>query len=214
MKSTANLQVSRVSWSALLWGVLTTVSLLATAPASAAVGAGQQAPDFSLKDLNGRAVQLADFKGRTVVLEWHNPGCPFVQKFYDSGKLPAIQRQYAGDVVWLAVNSTHPGHQDHRDPAGYAKYLKDKGAEKLTYLLDPDGKVGRAYGARTTPHLYVIDGGGRVAYAGAIDSVRSANPADIAKSVNHVTAALDEIKSGRPVSVASTTPYGCSVKYR
>lgn len=188
---------------------------LATAPqARADTSVGQPAPGFSLKDLSGRNVQLADYKGRTVVLEWHNPGCPFVQKHYDSGNLPSLQKKHAADVVWIAVNSTHAGHPDYRDAAGHAKYLKDKGAAQLTYLLDTDGRVGMAYGARTTPQMFVIDKAGTLVYAGAIDSIRSANPADIARSTNHVAAALDDVKAGRPVSVATTTPYGCSVKYK
>lgn len=179
----------------------------------AAATVGQPAPSFSLKDLSGKTVQLADYKGRTVVLEWHNPGCPFVQKHYDSGNLPKLQRKVAQQVVWLAINSTNPGHPDFRDAAGYGKYMKDKGADAIPYLLDSDGKTGMSYGARTTPHMYVVDKAGVLVYAGAIDSIRSANPADVARATNHVAVALDEINAGKPVSTASTTPYGCSVKY-
>lgn len=188
--------------------------LTPAAPARANATPGQPAPGFVLKDLNGKTVQLSEFKGKTVVLEWHNPGCPFVQKHYDSGNMPSLQKKYAADVVWLAINSTHTGHADHRDAAGYGKYMKDKGAEKVPYLLDPDGKTGMAYGARTTPHMYIIDKAGTLVYAGGIDSIRSASAADIPKAVNYVAAALDEIKAGKPVSQASTTPYGCSVKYK
>jgi AhpC/TSA family len=182
--------------------------------AVAAPAIGQAAPAFNLKDLNGKSVQLSDFRGKTVVLEWHNPGCPFVQKHYDSANMPNLQRKVANDVVWLAVNSTHAGHADHRDAAGYASYMKEKGSERIPYMLDPDGKTGKAYSAMTTPHMYIIDKAGQLVYAGAIDSIRSANPADVAKASNYVAAALDEMKAGKPVSQASTTPYGCSVKYK
>ena len=130
----------------------------------AAATVGQPAPSFSLKDLSGKTVQLADYKGRTVVLEWHNPGCPFVQKHYDSGNLPKLQRKVAQQVVWLAINSTNPGHPDFRDAAGYAKYMKDKGADAIPYLLDSDGKTGMSYGAQTTPHMYVVDKAGVLVY--------------------------------------------------
>jgi AhpC/TSA family len=182
--------------------------------AAAAPAIGQAAPAFSLKDLNGKTVQLSDYQGKTVVLEWHNPGCPFVQKHYDSANMPNLQRKVANDVVWLAVNSTHPGHADHRDAAGYANYMKEKGADRIPYLLDSDGKTGRAYSAMTTPHMYIIDRSGQLVYAGAIDSIRSANPADVAKATNYVALALNDLKAGKPVSQASTTPYGCSVKYK
>lgn len=200
-----------------------TLSMLATAalmflapaaPSHASANLGQPAPGFVLKDISGKAVQLSEFKGKTVVLEWHNPGCPFVQKHYDSGNMPGLQKKYAADVVWLAINSTHPGHSDHRDAAGYGRYMKEKGAERVPYLLDPDGKAGMAYGARTTPHMYIIDKAGTLVYAGGIDSIRSASAADIPKAVNYVALALDEIKAGKPISQASSTPYGCSVKYK
>ncbi len=181
---------------------------------SQAATVGQAAPAFVLKDLNGKSVQLADFRGKTVVLEWHNPGCPFVQKHYDTANMPNLQRKVAKDVVWLAVNSTNTEHRDHRDPAGYASYMKEKGADAIPYLLDPDGKVGRAYAAATTPHMYIIDKSGQLIYNGAIDSIRSANPADVPKATNYVALALDEVKSGKSLSNASTTPYGCSVKYK
>ncbi len=188
------------------------VALGGTAVAAPAIG--QAAPAFSLKDLNGKTVQLSDYQGKTVVLEWHNPGCPFVQKHYDSANMPNLQRKVANDVVWLAVNSTHVGHTDHRDAKGYASYMKEKGADRIPYLLDPDGKTGRAYSATTTPHMYIIDRSGQLVYAGAIDSIRSANPADVSKATNYVALALDDLKAGKPVSQASTTPYGCSVKYK
>ena len=128
--------------------------------------------------------------------------------------MPKLQRKVAQQVVWLAINSTHPGHPDFRDAAGYAKYMKDKGADAVPYLLDADGKTGMAYGARTTPHMYVVDKSGMLVYAGAIDSIRSANTADVLKATNHVAAALDDMNAGKPISTATTVPYGCSVKYQ
>jgi hypothetical protein len=160
-------------------------------------------------------VSLADFKGRTVVLEWTNPGCPFVQKHYESRNLPALQSKSVGrDLAWLLVNSTHPDHVDYLAPKALAAKLGTWGAAPTAVLMDPEGVVGRAYGARTTPQHWVIDPTGVVRFAGGIDDRRSANPADIAGARNHVAAALDDLKAGRPVAVASPPPYGCSVKYR
>ncbi len=183
-----------------------------TAFASAAPG--QPAPGFTLTDLAGKPVNLADYKGRTVVLEWHNFGCPFVQKHYRSGNMQALQKKYANDVVWLAVNSTNAGHQDYMKPEALTKTLTDFGAAPARYLMDEPGKVGLAYGAKTTPHMYIIDGTGKVVYNGAIDDNRSANPEDVKTAKNFVATALDEMKAGKPVSTPSTTPYGCTIKYK
>ncbi len=190
---------------------------LASAFPSAALAAavvGQPAPAFSVTDLSGKPVSLADYKGKTVVLEWHNFGCPFVQKHYRSGNMQALQKKYAADVVWLAVNSTNKGSPDYTEPAKLSTQLKDFGAAPARYLMDEPGAMGLAYGAKTTPHMYVIDAGGKVVYAGAIDDKRSSDVADVKGAKNYVAAALEEIKAGKPVSVASTAPYGCSVKYR
>ena len=176
--------------------------------------AGKPAPAFTVTDLDGKTVNLADYKGKTVVLEWTNFGCPFVQKHYRSGNMQALQKKYANDVVWLAVNSTNRGSSDWTDPAPLTAQLKDFGAQPARYLVDEPGKVGMAYGAKTTPHMYIIDPKGTVVYNGAIDDKRSTNVEDVKTSKNYVVAALDELKAGKPVSVASTTPYGCSVKYK
>lgn len=176
--------------------------------------AGSAAPGFTLTDLAGKSVKLADYKGKTVVLEWHNFGCPFVQKHYKSGNMQALQKKYGGDVVWLAVNSTNAGHQDYMKPDALTKTLTDFGAAPAKYLMDEPGSVGIAYGAKTTPHMYIIDPAGKVAYNGAIDDNRSANPADVKGAKNYVAAALDEMKAGKPVSTPSTTPYGCTIKYK
>lgn len=188
----------------------------ATLPALAAANAvvGQPAPPFSVTDTAGKPVSLADFKGRTVVLEWVNPGCPYVRKHYDSANMQATQKGAADKgVVWLAVNSTHTGHYDYRKPADMAAWMQAQNATATHTLMDSEGKVGRAYGARTTPHMYVVDARGTLVYAGGIDDKPSANPADTKTARNHVNAALADIAAGRPVAQAATRPYGCSVKY-
>lgn len=180
--------------------------------AAAAVGA--PAPEFTLTDLDGRPQALSAYRGRIVVLEWVNPECPFVRKHYESGNLPRLQKAATADgVVWLSVNSARDGAQGDYDRAAVAAWAQATGAAPTAYLRDRDGAVGRLYGARTTPHLFVIDAAGTLAYAGAIDSIRSADAADIAEATNYVTAALDALKSGRPVAKPSTQPYGCPVKY-
>lgn len=197
--------------------ILTSLTLLAlaAAPAAATAGAvGQPAPAFSATDTAGKTVSLADFKGRHVVLEWVNPGCPYVRKHYDSGNMPATQKQAtAQGVVWLAVNSTAREHGDHLPPGQLAAWMEAQGAVPTATLMDEDGQVGRAYGARTTPHMYVIDPKGVLVYAGAIDSKPTANPADIAGATNHVNAALADALAGRAVATPVTRPYGCAVKY-
>jgi hypothetical protein len=190
------------------------VAALSSAASLAAAVVGKPAPDFTVSDLSGKAVKLADYKGRTVVLEWHNFGCPFVQKHYRSGNMQALQKKYGKDVVWLAVNSTNRSASDYTEPATLDRQLKEFGAAPARYLMDEPGSMGLAYGAKVTPHMYVIDAGGKVVYNGAIDDKRSTNPDDVKTSKNYVAAALDELKAGKPVSVASTTPYGCTVKYK
>lgn len=189
-------------------------SSLFTAGALAAAAPGQPAPGFNVTDLNGKPVKLEDYKGKTVVLEWHNFGCPFVQKHYKSGNMQALQKKYGSDVVWLAVNSTHKGSSDWMEPQAIGSDLKKFDAQPAGYLVDEPGKMGQAYGAKTTPHMYIIDPQGKVVYNGAIDDKRSANPADVKTAKNYVAMALDEMKAGKPVSTAQTAPYGCSVKYR
>lgn len=177
---------------------------------------GQPAPDFTLTDLDGKAHKLSDFKGKTVVLEWNNPECPFVKKHYEkSGNLPATQKAATADgVVWLLINSGAAGKQGADYTAAQTKeYLHKNNAAATAYLPDRDGKVGHLYGAKTTPHIYVIDAKGTLVYNGAIDSIRSAEPADIAKATNYATAALAALKAGKPVEKPTTEPYGCSVKY-
>jgi len=174
---------------------------------------GQPAPAFTLPAANGKSVSLADYKGRTVVLEWNNPGCPFVKKQYGSGNMQKAQAAAAQDgVVWLTINSGAPGKQGHMDGEEAQAFVAEAGARPAAYLLDPQGQVGRAYGARTTPHMYVINGAGSLVYAGAIDNTEGSDRTDI-QVRNHVLAALAELKAGQPVSVPSSRPFGCSVKY-
>ena len=182
--------------------------------ATAAATVGQPAPAFTVQDTSGKAVSLADFKGKTVVLEWVNPGCPYVQKHYSSANMQGTQKDAAAKgVVWLSVNSTAQDHGDYKPPTAMAQWMQQQKAAATATLMDSDGKAGRAYGARTTPHLYIVDASGTVVYAGGIDNKPSANPADVAGATNHVKVALAELQAGKPVSQATTRPYGCSVKY-
>ncbi len=189
-------------------------TLFLTATSATAADVGQPAPDFTLTDINGQTHRLSDFRGKTVVLEWVNQECPFVVKHYASGNMPATQKAATADgVVWLAINSGRPGAQGDFAPAQVEKWAKETGAAYTAYMRDQDGKVGRLYGAKTTPHMYVITADGTLVYNGAIDSIRSANKADIAKAENYVNSALTAIKTGQPVKTATSQPYGCSVKY-
>jgi peroxiredoxin len=192
---------------------LASMAVLAGA-AHASVSVGQPAPDFTLTDSNGKTHQLSEFKGKTVVLEWHNPECPFVKKHYNAGNMQAQQVAAKGqDVVWLSINSGAPGKQGALDGGAVNSYLTDAKASPASYLLDPEGTVGKLYAAKTTPHMYVIDGAGTLQYVGAIDSTPSPDSADIPASTQYVSQALAELKAGKAVSVATTQPYGCSVKY-
>lgn len=196
---------------ALAWlAALTVLPILARAQTAP----GQPAPDFRLKDLDGRDFALADLRGKYVVLEWNNPHCPFVKKHYGSGNLPGLQKRYtAQGVAWLLVNSTAAAHPEHMDARELAAWLGQQGARPTALLLDEAGRVGRAYGAKTTPQMVVIDPHGALIYHGAIDDRRGTDPAELAGARNYVAQALDEARSGKPVSTPSTPPYGCSVKY-
>ncbi|AVP96076.1 thioredoxin family protein [Ahniella affigens] len=196
------------------FALLAAVSALGVSSAYAKPAIGQPAPDFTVVDANGQSHSLADFKGKTVVLEWNNPECPFVKKHYGAGNMQKQQADAtAKGVVWLSVNSSAPGKQGNLDGAGANAQLAKSGAKPTAYLLDADGKVGHAYGARTTPHMFVIDGQGMLQYMGAIDSVPSADSEDIPGATQYVTQALSEMGAGKAVSVSVSEPYGCSVKY-
>lgn len=183
-------------------------------PLSAKVAVGEPAPDFSLTDSNGKTVSLAQFKGKTVVLEWNNPDCPFVGKHYGSGNMQRQQSDATGaGVVWLTINSSATGKQGDIDGAAANAYVAKVGGKQTAYLLDPAGSAGHRYGARTTPHMYIIDTQGILRYMGGIDSIRSTDKDDIAKATQFVPQALAELKAGKQVSVPTSQPYGCSVKY-
>ena len=180
-----------------------------------AAGAGQRAPDFTLPDTRGKPVRLTDFRGKFVVLEWTNPGCPFVRKHYDSGNMGATQKMARDQgLVWLSINSTEKASSDYLEPAKLAAWLTERKGVAAAVLMDEDGKVGRAYDAKTTPHMYIVDAKGTLVYAGAIDSIPSARPADIEKATNYVKVGLTEALAGKPISAATTQPYGCSIKYK
>lgn len=191
------------------------VSVAISAPALAAPKIGAAAPHFTAVDTNGKTHNLADYKGKTVVLEWHNVDCPFVKKHYNSGNMQALQKAATADgVAWLTVNSSAKGLQGHLTPQAANELLAAQKAAPTAYLLDTDGTVGRLYEAKTTPHMYVIDPKGTLAYMGAIDDKPTANPEDIKTANNYVTAALASLKANKPVENAATKPYGCAVKYK
>jgi peroxiredoxin len=176
---------------------------------------GMPAPAFSAPDINGRTIGLGDYAGKIVILEWTNDGCPFVGKHYDSGNMQALQRKYTGEGdVWMTVASSAPGEQGYVTPVEAKADLARWRAAPSDFLLDPDGVVGRLYDARATPHMVVIDRSGRVAYMGAIDDTPSTRLADVKTAKNYLVAALDEIAAGKPVTVAATQAYGCSIKYK
>ena len=175
---------------------------------------GQAAPAFSLPDLDGKTVTLAQYKGKVVVLEWTNVDCPFVKKHYGSGNIPRLQREAADKgIVWLSVCSSAPGKEGAESAAEIKKTRADWGAASADYLVDAAGTAGRAYGAKTTPHLFVVDKDGTLRYAGAIDSIPTADTADIAKAVPYAENAMLAVAAGKAVQTQATPPYGCSVKY-
>ena len=181
---------------------------------AAAATLGQNAPDFSALDTAGKPHRLADFKGKLVVLEWTNPGCPFVRKHY-SGNMQSLQKEFtAKGVVWLAINSTESQSADYLQPKKMAAWLSEKQASPSATLMDESGKIGQLYGAKTTPHMYIISPQGKLIYAGAIDSIASARTDDIKTATNYVRQGLSESLSGKAISVASSRAYGCSVKYK
>lgn len=183
--------------------------------AGAQVAAGSKAPAVKLKDSHDKQVSLDDYKGKIVVLEWVNFDCPFVKKHYDSGNMQKLQKTYTGKgVVWLSINSSAPGRQGNYDGKKINELLTEKKATPTAYLFDPTGEVGKAYGAKTTPHMFVIDKQGSVIYAGAIDDHPGVDATEISASKNYVQQALDEALAGKQVTTAATKSYGCSVKYQ
>ncbi len=185
--------------------------LTAAAPQETTPAVGDLAPAFSLKDTAGQTHSLADYKGKIVVLEWTNPGCPVVQRHYQDGLMPATQKAaLEKGVVWLAINSTNPNHGNYREPAALDKIYADWKTAYTLQLMDADGKTGKSFGAKTTPHIFVIDTAGRIAYNGAIDDDTNGSKTDRS---NYALAAVDALLGGQSVAVTTTRPYGCSVKY-
>ncbi|WP_296596676.1 redoxin domain-containing protein [Phenylobacterium sp.] len=190
--------------------IATTVS----APAFASPTLGQPAPAFQAVDAARRTRSLSEFRGKTVVLEWTNNGCPYVQKHYNSGNMQGLQRQAAKDgVVWLTVISSAPGMQGYLTGPQARQWKGEVKAASADVLLDPKGTVGRAYEAKSTPHIFIVDKAGRLAYMGGIDDRPYSDPESLKGATNYVAAALGDIKAGRAVAQPATKPYGCSVKY-
>jgi alkyl hydroperoxide reductase subunit AhpC len=189
-------------------------SLLLSAQLQAAAKIDATAPDFTLTGSRNQTVSLSDYKGKLVVLEWTNHECPFVRKHYESGNMQKLQRDYtAKDVIWLSIVSSAPGKQGHVTGDQAEELTKNRSAAPTAVLLDPTGKTGQSYGAKTTPHMYIIDKEGVLRYAGGIDSIKSTDQADIKTARNYVAQSLDELLAGKAVSEPSTAPYGCGVKY-
>ena len=191
-----------------------TAAIAIAVPLHAAAKVGAPAPDFTATDSNGKLVKLSSLRGKTVVLEWHNPGCPFVQKHYRSGNMQKTQADAnKAGVVWLTINSGAPGKQGYMVGPAANILVNKSGASPDAYLLDSKGVVGKAYSARTTPEMVLIDARGTLVYQGAIDDKPTTDVADIKTARNHLLAALGELKAGKPISVATSKPYGCTVRY-
>ena len=189
--------------------------LAVVASAHADVTIGKPAPDFTLAAWNGNTVSLEAQKGKVVVLEWINHGCPFVAKHYDSGNMQKLQKEATDKgVVWLSICSSAPGKPGHMSAAAAAKSCADNGAAATAYLLDEEGTVGKLYGAKRTPEMYVIDANGVLVYHGAIDDKSSTNSKDIDGAKNYVMAAANEVLTGNPVTIPTTSAYGCGIKYK
>jgi peroxiredoxin len=188
--------------------------LIALSAFSFAAKVGEAAPDFTAGDSNGQSQKLSSYRGKYVVLEWHNQGCPYTRKHYETGNMQKLQKEWTGKgVVWLTVISSAPGKQGYVTASEENDYLRRTSSAPTAVLLDPKGDVGRLYGAKTTPHMYIIDPQGTLIYNGAIDDRPTADQSDVAGARNYVSQALQEATAGKPVSTATTTPYGCTVKY-
>jgi peroxiredoxin len=196
-----------------IWTVALVTAFAFTLSASAAK-VGDTAPDFTGTDTHGQQQKLSSYRGKFVVLEWTNNGCPFTKKHYESGNMQSLQKEWtAKGVVWLTILSSAPGEQGYMTASEENAYIAKVHADPTAAILDPKGTIGREYEARTTPHMFVIDPSGKLIYAGAIDDHATTDPDDIKSSKNYVSEALSEAIAGKPVAVSSTRPYGCSVKY-
>ena len=189
--------------------------LLVAAPSAGGAQIGSPAPDFHGTDSNGKAQSLDEYRGKYVVLEWHNHDCPYTVKHYQSGNMQSLQKQWtAKGVVWLTVISSAPGEQGYVDASQENAYMKKMNADPTAAILDPKGEIGHLYGAKTTPNMFIIDPSGKLIYAGAIDDHPTTEVSDIQSSKNYVSLALTEAMSGQAVQTPVTRPYGCSVKYQ
>jgi peroxiredoxin len=193
---------------------LGSASLAGSLFAGSGATVGQPAPAFTLVDSTGLARSLSDFAGKIVVLEWTNDGCPYVRKHYRSKNMQTLQKSYTDKgVIWLSIASSAKGEQGNHTAAEWESIRQAQGHHSTALLLDPTSTVARLYGAKCTPHMFVIDAGGTVVYNGAIDSIASTDVDDLTKAHNYVAAALDALLTGKPVEKSTSTPYGCGVKY-
>ena len=198
----------------LAYSLAAMVLAFAALPVNAAVEIGQPAPEIEAITTNGQPFKLSEHKGKIVILEWTNHQCPFVVKHYDSGNMQATQKAaHENGVEWISIVSSAPGRQGYVSTEEANKIVSDVGATITAKILDEDGHIGKVYDAKTTPHMFVIDAEGNIAYAGAIDNQPSPNPATIEGATNYVSAAIDALEAGQPVEVTQTQPYGCGVKY-
>ncbi len=198
-----------------LLATLFTIAASSALIAADSPAVGTTAPDFSLTDSKGKTQTVSQYKGKYIVLEWFSPECPFVKKHYGSGNMQKLQEEFtAKGVVWLSIDSSAPGLEGNLTAEQANSKMAEWKTKQTAFLLDPDGKAGRTYGAKNTPHMFVINPEGRIVYEGAIDSKASPNPSDIASSTNYVKVALEESQAGKTVSNPNTKPYGCSVKYK
>jgi peroxiredoxin len=198
-----------------LLATLLTLAASAALIAAESPAVGTTAPNFSLTDSKGKTQTVSQYKGKYVVLEWFNPDCPFVKKHYGSGNMQKLQEEFTDKgVVWLSIDSSAPGLEGHLTAEQANAKMTEWKTKQTALVLDPDGKAGRSYGAKNTPHMFVINPEGKIIYEGAIDSKATPNPSDIASSTNYVKVALEESLAGKTVSNANTKPYGCSVKYK
>lgn len=200
---------------AFFFAALALVATPLAAGASSGPSIGQAAPDFSLSDVTGKTVRLSDFRGRYVVLEWNNPSCPFVQKHYGSGNMQKLQKEAAANnVAWFTINSTESGHGDYQAPAQLGRWMREQGGAPAATLMDAEGVAGRAYAARVTPHMYIVDPQGRLIYAGGIDDKPSVRASDIHGATNYIRVGLSQALAGQPLSQPTTRAYGCTIKYQ
>jgi len=197
-----------------LFNIIFIILALYACGSGATLRVGEPAPDFEGVDTSGHVHRLADYRGKIVVLEWTNHECPFVRKHYSAGNMQEQQREAAAQgVVWLSVISSAPGKQGHVSPDEADRLTRNRNAQPEAVILDSEGRIGRAYAAKTTPHMFIIDATGKLVYMGGIDSITSTNPDDIPRATQYVRVALQEMAAGKSISTAVTKPYGCSVKY-